>query len=56
MTELFFVAHNAANVDFGNRILNTLNGAKLLSFSVSILYVTYALFLASICPQFGEYY
>ena len=37
MTELFFVANKAANVDFGNRILNTIYGIKSPSLPVSIL-------------------
>ena len=44
MTELFFVVSNAANVDFGNNILNTLNGIKLSSLPVSILYIIHTFF------------
>ena len=35
MTELFYVVCSAANVDFGNRILITLNSIRLLSLPVS---------------------
>ena len=38
-TELFFMAHNVANVDFGNRIFNTISRFTLSLLSVSILYV-----------------
>ena len=34
MTALFIMVHNAANVNFGNIILNTLNGIKLQFFEV----------------------
>ena len=38
------MAGNSANVDFGNRILNTLNGIKLPLLPVSILSVIQVLF------------
>ena len=44
MTELFCVVCKAASVDFGNRILKTLNGIRLLSLPVSILYVIHDIF------------
>ena len=49
-----FVEHNAAIVDFRNRILNTLNDIKFLSLQVSILHVIHAFFDYS--SKLSKYY